>query len=65
MEALISDCENTFNELSQFSANILSLANSIVDDRLEVFEKEIGYSLPFDLNKSKHVMIVLFHGLRK
>jgi hypothetical protein len=48
MEALISDCENTFNELSQFSANILSLANSIVDDRLEVFEKEIGYSLPFD-----------------
>jgi geranylgeranyl pyrophosphate synthase len=64
MEALISDCENTFNELSQFSANILSLSN-IVDDRLEVFEKEIGYSLPFDLNKSKHVMIVLFHGLRK
>lgn len=48
MEALISDCENTFNELSQFSVKILSFATPIVDDRLEVFEKVVGYSFPFD-----------------
>jgi hypothetical protein len=48
MEKLISDCENTFNELSRFSIDILSLANPVIDDRLEVFEKEVGYNLPFD-----------------
>ncbi len=44
----ISDCENTFNELSQFSPDILSLRNPIVDNRFDVWEAKIGYDLPVD-----------------
>ena len=42
------NCESTFNELSQFTSDILSIRKPIIDDRLEVWEERIGYSLPFD-----------------
>ena len=42
------NCEITFNELSQFTTDILSMGKPIIDDRLEVWEERIGYSFPFD-----------------
>jgi hypothetical protein len=44
----MSNCESTFNELSQFTSDILSMGRPIIDDRLEVFEVKIGYNLPVD-----------------
>jgi hypothetical protein len=48
MDELVLNCENVFNELQRFSDKIISLGMPINDDRLEIFEKVIGYELPFD-----------------
>ena len=34
------NCESTFNELSQFTSDILSIRKPIIDDRLEVLGRE-------------------------
>lgn len=41
-------CEELLDELYKFSNNIIFFGNSIKDNRLEIFEKNIGFSLPND-----------------
>lgn len=56
MTDLISNCENVFTELLKFSDKILRIERPISDNRLEIFERSIGYQLPVDfkyfLNKT-------------
>ena len=55
-------CENLLNELYKFSTDVLTLGEPIKDDRLENFEKKIGYILPDDFKYilKKHNRISLF-----
>ena len=39
---------NTYKELLKFSDSILTLEKPISDNRIEDFEKEIGYNFPID-----------------
>ena len=48
MIKLIYECDKLIAELSKFSPDMLYLGPSINDDRLELFEKQIGFELPFD-----------------
>ncbi len=52
-------------ELYKFSESILDLGKPIKDDRLEIFEKNIGYSLPSDYKNfmTKHNGFSLFGTL--
>ena len=43
-----SNCERIVSELYKFSEEILELGKPISDDRLEIFEKSIGFNLPYD-----------------
>ncbi|MGK6353563.1 SMI1/KNR4 family protein [Parapedobacter sp. DT-150] len=56
MEDIIEESKNVLNELYRFSSSIIHLGTSVKDDRLELFEKEIGYTLPKDFKYilSKH-----------
>jgi len=48
MIKLIYECDKLLAELSKFSQDMLYLGESINDKRLELFEKQIGFELPFD-----------------
>lgn len=41
-------CESLLEKLYKFSDEILELGSPILDDRLEVFERNINITLPFD-----------------
>lgn len=55
-------CDNLLNELYKFSRDVIVLGTTINDDRLEIFEKSIGYVLPNDFKYilKKHNGIFLF-----
>lgn len=53
MLSIYKDCDLLLDELHKFSNDVLYLGVSITDDRLEKFEKEIGFSLPVDF---KYIM---------
>ncbi|KIQ17957.1 hypothetical protein RT99_18010 [Flavobacterium sp. MEB061] len=55
-------CEKLLNELYKFSNEVLILGIPIKDNRLEIFEKKIGYILPDDFKYilKKHNKISLF-----
>ena len=42
------EIESIYNELLNFSDSILELENAITDNRIEEFEKNIGYKFPTD-----------------
>lgn len=48
MTDIIEKCEFLIEELSKFADDLLYLGPPILDDRLEIFEKKIGFFLPFD-----------------
>lgn len=48
MDDIIEKCNLSLNELYLFSSSIIHFGSPINDDRLELFEKEIGYVLPKD-----------------
>lgn len=45
---IINNCNLILQELNKFSNDLILLGNEIIDDRLEKFEKNIGYELPRD-----------------
>ncbi len=53
MLSIYKDCDLLLDELHKFSNDVLYLGASITDDRLEKFEKRIGFSLPVDF---KYIM---------
>ena len=53
MIKLIYECDKLIAELSKFSRDMLYLGPAINDNRMELFEKEIGFELPFDF---KYIM---------
>ena len=71
MTDIFDQCDAILNELSLFSDDLLYLGPAISDDRLELFEKQIGFVLPFDFKyiAKKHNRIVLagieIYGLDK
>lgn len=48
MNDIIEKCNLIIDELNRFSDDILLLRSSIYDNRLELFEQEIGFELPVD-----------------
>lgn len=48
MDELKEECERVLTELYSFSSKVLYLGPHIIDDRIEDFEKEIGFLLPED-----------------
>ena len=48
MSSIIESCEIVLNELFLFSEELIYLGDSIKDNRLEIFENEIGFELPHD-----------------
>jgi cell wall assembly regulator SMI1 len=48
MHELLQKCEEVIIELSKFHDDLLYLGESINDNRIELFEKEIGFLLPED-----------------
>lgn len=48
MENNNNQLESVLSELSKFTDNVLHLGNPIIDDRLDDFEKKIGFLLPND-----------------
>jgi len=71
MENIIAECDLLLTELYKFDRGILSLGPPIDDERLELFEKQIGFylSLDFKYIYQKHNRIVLtgteIYGLDK
>ncbi|MDO3627113.1 SMI1/KNR4 family protein [Mucilaginibacter sp. BT774] len=53
MIKLIYECDKLIAEFSKFSRDMLYLGPAINDNRMELFEKEIGFELPFDF---KYIM---------
>lgn len=45
---IIDKCNLILEELNKFSDDLILFGDEIVDDRLEKFEKKIGYKLPID-----------------
>jgi cell wall assembly regulator SMI1 len=45
---IATECDSLITELLKFSKDILHLGTEISDNRLELFEKQIGFELPFD-----------------
>lgn len=48
MDDVIEKCNLLLNELYHFSGKIIHFGDSISDNRLELFEQEIGFALPED-----------------
>ena len=62
MESIINRCNLVINELTRFSRDMISLGDSIKDDRIELFEKQIEFDLPLDfkyiINKFNGISLV-------
>ncbi|AMR33190.1 hypothetical protein A0256_18080 [Mucilaginibacter sp. PAMC 26640] len=52
-------CDRLLNELYIFDGDLLHLGTSIIDDRLRLFEKNIGFYLPLDFE----YMLTLHNGI--
>ncbi len=71
MKTIFQECDLLLTELYKFDESIISLGPPIGDERLELFEKEIGFNLPLDFKYifKKHNRIVLagteIYGLAK
>lgn len=61
MKKIYQECDLLLSELYKFDKSIISFGPPINDDRLELFEKEIGFSFPLDFKYllKKHNRIVL------
>jgi hypothetical protein len=53
MTSITTKCDEVLSELAKFSEYILSLGESITDNRIGDLEKQIGYTLPKDF---KYIM---------
>ena len=48
MEDIFNECDWVINELNKFNKSIVSLGLPITDNRLEIFENQIGFAFPSD-----------------
>jgi len=46
MEEIIKKCDSIIAELKRFSSDLVYLGPAILDDRLELFEKQVGFKFP-------------------
>ena len=48
MNLIVNECERLISEIKKFSPDLFFLGASIADNRLEIFERKIQYTLPED-----------------